>query len=90
MKEKNEMKEMKEKREVMERLLDILATGTNDPKLVYYNTQNKLNRKLHLIGMNIEIISDKQYEELTNMVTQFSNVIDDFLTENNIELKEEK
>lgn len=85
----NEMKEMEAKRDAMKTILKMMGEVSNDPKILFKLKEIELREKLDLIALNMEGITDNQYKELTNIVEQFEKFVDDYLKENNIELKEE-
>ena len=87
--ENNEMKKMKAKSDAVRMMLNMLAEATNDPKVIFKKAEVDFHDKLSSIALNMKVITDDQYKDLTNMVKQFDKVIDDYLRENNIKLKEE-
>jgi hypothetical protein len=48
----------------------------------------KLDEKVNLVVLNMSSVTDDQYNGLINMIEQFSQAVDDYITENNIQLKE--
>lgn len=80
--------EMKLKKDGMKFLINMIAETTKEPSFIYEQADMNLRDKLNLITLNSNIITEKQYNELTNIVKQFEKVIDDYLKNNNIELKE--
>lgn len=87
--EDNEMKKMKKERNAMSTMVDIFAEMTKDDRVIYFRDTKNLSHKLNDLSI-VDEITDNQYKELSNLVNQFNKVIDDYLTENNIELKEEE
>ena len=66
----------------------ILAKITKDYRFVYKATELKLEAKMQRIAMSFETIPEEQYQELTNMLEQFEQALDDYIKENGIELRE--
>jgi len=68
--------------------IKLLEKITKDPVLSFKVETMELDDKLETISLNMENISKGQYKELTNMIKQFEKILEDYLTEQNIKLKE--
>lgn len=66
----------------------ILAKVTGDHRFVFKATELKLETKMQRIAMSFETIPKEQYQELTNMLEQFEQALDDYIKESGIELRE--
>lgn len=86
---KKELEKSSVKHKARKNLLNMLADITGDPTVIYYLKQDDLIDLFHKIGMNMRVVSSKQYEDLTNMVEQFKSIVLEYLNEHNIVLKDE-
>lgn len=73
--------EMKAKNQAFEIIFDILAQ-TGDPRMVYTKEMNSFRRKITDITINNKI-TDEQFEKLTSLIKQFSQLFDDVIKEDN-------
>lgn len=66
----------------------MLAQLIKDYRLIFKATELKLEAKMEEIARSFETIPEEQYQELTNMLEQFEQALDDYIKENGIELRE--
>lgn len=83
-----EKKRMKEEAEKTEKIIRALARITNNPAAIFKVAQIDLQKKLDLISVNMENINKNEYNELTNIIKQFEEIIDNYINEKNIKLEE--
>lgn len=86
--DEEKMKQMKEDAERTEITIRELARMTGHPAAVYKVAQIDLQKKLDLISLNMENININEYNELTNIIKQFEEIIDNYISEKNIKLEE--
>ena len=65
-----------------------LAQLTKDYRFIFKATELKLEAKMEEIARSHDTISEEQYQELSNMLEQFEQALDDYIKENGIELRE--
>lgn len=80
--------EMKENGNTAREMLFMLAEVTKEPALLLKKALIELDEKVDLVALNMSSVTDDQYNGLINMIEQFSQAVDDYITENNIQLKE--
>lgn len=83
-----EKKRIKEEAEKTEKIIRALARITSNPAAIFKVAQIDLQKKLDLISVNMENINENEYNELTNIIKQFEEIIDNYINEKNIKLKE--
>lgn len=75
------------KQEFVNDLIDLMAI-TGDPQMLYLQAEHSLGTRLTHLDRAIAAkqINTEQIKQLTNLLKQFSELLDDFLKENNIKL----
>lgn len=73
--------ELKAERLAAEKMVKMFADITKDKKIICVSNYLDFSRKLEGLTMGNENLTDKQAEDLTNIIKQFSKIIDDYIKE---------
>lgn len=87
---KNDEEEKRDnlERDIAKRLLNDMFEVTGEPCLEFKINCVELDDILSSLAISFHTISQLQFKELTNIVKQFKEVVDNYIKENNIKLEE--
>ena len=84
-----EMNKSKARKQALTEMVDMMVKFTGDANLIYLKRAMELSNLLDEINPANESITDLHYQELANMLGQFKKLVEDYIKENNIVIKEE-
>lgn len=81
-----DLEKMKARRKVFSSIVDLLCE-TKDKRMLFFRDTNKFYQKLSSISITNDI-TDEQFNNLSILIKQFNELIDDFIKTEKIEIKE--